>query len=44
MNIETKLMKNEGKGIKIKTEDKRGQYNFSPCGRGITMRWRRRMK
>jgi hypothetical protein len=25
-------------------EDKRGQYNFSTCGRGKTIRWRRRMK
>jgi len=40
MNIEAKIMKNEGKGIKIKTERKRGQYNF----RGINMRWRRRIK
>jgi hypothetical protein len=44
MNIEGKLMKNEGKGIKNKMEYKRGQCNFSICGRGKTMIWRRRMK
>lgn len=44
LNVEAKLMKNEGKGIKNKMEDKRGQYNFSTCGRGKTIRWRRRMK
>lgn len=33
MYIGAKLMKNQGKGIKNKMEDKRGQYNFSTCGK-----------
>jgi hypothetical protein len=44
MNIEAKLMKNEGKGIKNNMVDKRVQCSFSTCARGKYMRWRRRMK